>query len=189
MMLRHEFIPFEDSAEHLFIATAHPMTKVTIADMEQRCGKKIKVFLGEDDLIMKALHTLQPTKERKLRKQKRHKLNVPVTFRFFNRQQSLYSEDSYTGRTIDVSETGIMICTREDLRRRGTCIQLRFSLPPENFEAICSIRYVKENHSDNGDLPWVVGLQVMDMTPHYRTQLKEICIRAAMWNLKDKKSK
>jgi hypothetical protein len=29
----------------------------------------------------------------------------------------------------------------------------------------------------------------MDMSPHYRQQLKEICIRAGMWNLKDKKTK
>jgi hypothetical protein len=187
-MLRHEFIPFQDTPDQLCVATSHPIPPRMIAELEQRCGKRVKVFLGEDDLIMKGLYALQPSKERKLRRQKRYKLSVPITFRFFNRQQGLVADQSYFGRTVDVSEAGFMLSTAEDLKRRGTCVHIQFSLPPENVTALCSIRYIKENHAENKkDMPWVVGLQVMDMTPEYRAQLKEICVRASMWNLKDRR--
>ena len=187
-MLRYEFIPFQDTPDQLCIAAAHLIPPRMLVELEQRCGKRVKVFLGEDDLIMKALYALQPSKERKLRRQKRYKLSVPITFRFFNRQQGLVADQSYFGKTVDVSEAGFMLTTSEDLKRRGTCVHVQFSLPPENVTALCSIRYIKENHlEDKKEMPWIVGLQVMDMTPEYRTQLKEICVRASMWNLKDRR--
>jgi hypothetical protein len=190
-MLRYEFVPFHEANELLSIATTHPIPPSMLTDLEQKCGKKIKVFLGEDDAVMKALHAMRPTKDRKLRRQRRIKLSVPVAVRFYNRQLGVQSTTNiYTGKMIDVSETGFMISMAADLRKRGACVQLSFALPPQTVEAICSIRYIKEQHGENKEeQPFVIGLQIMDMSHDHRLQLKEVCVRASMWNMKDSKAK
>jgi hypothetical protein len=187
-MLRHEFVPFHESGGQLCIASTNPIPPSMLTDLEQRCGRRIRVFLAEDDAVMTSLHALKPEKERKLRRQKRFKLTVPISLRCVTREQKLSGELMFAGTTMDVSETGLMLETAEDLKRRGTCMHISFSLPPQSVEAFCSIRYVKERKgSEHAAAPFVVGLQIMDMTPANRTQLKEICVRTGMWNLKDRR--
>jgi hypothetical protein len=184
-MLKHQMIPFEETSNTVRVASTHPLPPRLLVEMEKRCKKAIRVYLAEDDLVVKLLHSLQPAKERKLRKHARVKLNVPVTIQLVNRQLQTSGNITYPGKTIDISERGLMVCTREDLRRRGACLKVSFDLAPQNVTAWCSIRYSRETTPGADGNPWIFGLQILDMSEASKKNLKEICVRVRMWNMQD----
>jgi hypothetical protein len=189
-MLKHQMVPFETTDQSISVASTHPLPPTLISELQQRCKKTIRVFLAEDDLVVKLLHSLQPAKERKLRKHARVKLNVPATIQFVNRQMETAGDVVYHGKTIDISERGLMIAAPEDLRRRGACLKVSFELAPQTVTAWCSMRYVREPQSaEPGCDQWTFGLQILDISEENQKNLKEICLRIKMWNMQDVRMK
>jgi hypothetical protein len=187
-MLKYEFVPVEETSTNVLVAAAHPLSPRLLDDLKKRCGKTITVYLAEDDLVMNLLYSMQPAKDRKLRKSTRYTLSVPIEFRFYNRQLGSLGEKVYAGRTINISESGFMIALTDDLRRYGTAVRVSFELAPQRVEALCSIRYIRDISSAGlTKLPWTLGLQIVEMSSMDRSELKQICIRTGMWNMQDTK--
>ena len=79
-----------------------------------------------------------------------------------------------------------MFCTGEDIRERGNCVQVSFTFAPDQVDALCNVRYVKE-HKDlaDADKPYKVGLQILEATEETRVKLKNICTRLSMWRMRE----
>jgi hypothetical protein len=188
-LLKHEFVPFQSDAETISIAAAAPLSQRTISELEQRCGKKVKQVLAEDDVILKLLYKMQPKEARRMRKHTRYKVSLPIEFRAFNQHSSTPGDEVFYGKTIDISEDGLLVAAAEDLQRRGTCLSFSFSLPPDQVKGLCSVRHMTAKGSPFSEYPIVLGMQFASMTPDQRSILKQICIHVGMWNMKDRRAR
>lgn len=184
-LLRYECVPFAETPDAVHIAATHPLLPTQIKELESRGGKKVELFLGEDDQIIRLLHALQPKRDRRLSKLIRYKITLPVSYRFFNRKESKLGDEVFLGRTVNISESGLLMGVEQDIRNQGSCVHVSFTFAPQQVEGLCSVRYVRKSEAKHEIAePYVVGLQIFDMTEESRVNLKSACIRLGMWNSK-----
>ena len=182
-MLKYSFIPFNYTANSISIAATHPLPPRVTRELEDRCGKRVKVFLAEDDLVNEHLYALQPKKARKHRKFTRYELNVPISFQCCDRRKKSFDQNMHDGQTVNVGEGGLMFQTGADLRRHDGCVRACFSLKPHTVEGIFGVRFIQTNeHPGPNEQPFTVGLEVLEMAPEERAKLKQVCIQVGLTN-------
>ncbi|MBI3831521.1 MAG: PilZ domain-containing protein [Planctomycetes bacterium] len=188
MMLQHEFVPFDESLRMLCVAAANPIPRAVIEDMERSCGKKIEVFMAQEDLVLQQVDRLQPKEKRRDRKHMRYEANLPIHYQFCNRLGRSSEEATHLGQTIDLSEGGFLIqgpATSlggpDDLMRRGLCVRFSMTDAQTEVKGLCALRFIKANdRPSREDWKWHYGLQILEMTSDDRRRLKELCIAAGM---------
>lgn len=186
VMAQHEFVPFDESPDMVCIACADPIDERVALDLEGICHRNIEIFLGQEDIVEKLLRTWKPKAEKSKvdRKHLRYTVHLDCFFRYCNRLGQVVSETVFRARTIDISEGGFAIegqstslGTPDDLRRRGLCLQVAICGDKDEVTALCGLRFVKIKSVDEPtDLPWVFGLQILEMSDAHRRRLKELCI-------------
>jgi len=188
MMLQHEFIPFDESMRMLCVAAANPIPRAVLSDMERSCGKKIEVFLAQEDLVLQLVDRLQPKEKRKDRKHMRYETDLVIQYQFCNRLGRASEEVMHTGQTMDISEGGFLIqgpATTlggpDDLMRRGLCVRFVMGDGSGEVKGLCALRFIKANDRPaREEWKWHYGLQILEMTSEDRRRLKEFCIQAGM---------
>jgi hypothetical protein len=183
-LVKHEFVPIDDSRAIVCIATANPLSKAVVGELEAMCRKKVEVFLAQEDLVLRALDRLRPEEREHDRRYNRYFISLPVSYQFCNRLGRLAEMVSYNGRTVDISEGGLQIegpvpnvGHPEDIRRRGLCLRLLISCAPHEVQALCDPRFIKVREKPGpNEFPWVLGLRILEMSAEDRRKLKEICI-------------
>lgn len=189
LMTKYEFIPFDDSGELLCIAAANPIPASALAQMESISARKIEVFLAQDDLVHKNLLRLRPAQAKTMRQHVRYRTDLPFQYRLCNRLGSLLDEALFQGRLVDISEGGFLAegpapdpIKPDEILRRGICMRVELTHGQNSFRALCGVRYVKPKENvAPGELPWVFGLQVVEMGDADRRQLKEICMHIGIF--------
>ncbi|MCW8129478.1 MAG: PilZ domain-containing protein [Planctomycetota bacterium] len=188
MMLQHEFVPFDESLRMLCVAAANPIPRGVIEEMERSCGKKIEVFLAQEDTVLQLVDRLQPKEKRKDRKHMRYEAALPIHYQFCNRLGRSSEETIHQGLTIDLSEGGFLIQGPatglggpDDLMRRGLCVRFSISDTQTEVKGLCALRFIKNNERPSREeWKWHYGLQILEMTTDDRRKLKELCIQAGM---------
>ncbi|HYF48515.1 MAG TPA: PilZ domain-containing protein [Planctomycetota bacterium] len=180
-MLKHHFVPFEDTGHAISIAASSPLSAAAVKELETRCGRRIQQFLAEEDAIVKHLYSLHPDRARRHRKNTRYELQVPVAFQICNRRLQTFEDEQIEGRTVNVSETGLCIATSHDLARHDAAVRVRFSFYQRSAEGIYAVRYIKPVQAG-----YHVGLDLVDVEPEHAASLKEICIQVGLLGAKNR---
>jgi len=188
MMVRHEFIPFDESMRMLCVAAANPLPKSVLDEMERQCGKQVEIFLAPEDLVLMQIDRLMPKERRTDRKHMRYEMALPVTLQFCNRLGRASEEVTHSAETLDISEGGFLVQGPatglggpEELLRRGLCVQFTVSMAPLEVKGLCNLRFVKNNPKPaKPEWIWHYGLQILEMAAEDRRKLKEMCIQVGM---------
>jgi len=188
-MLNHEFVPFDEARNFVCVATASPLRASLVKELETLCGKKVEVFIAEEEKVLKLLDTLQIKQARKQRKHIRYDVSLAVKYQFCSRLGTPAEQVVHQGLTVNISEGGMLIegspsalGTPEDMRRRGMCVSINMpSNGAKDIHAICQLRAVREKEKHSSVEPkWLIGIELVEMPADDRRRLKEICIRAVM---------
>jgi hypothetical protein len=183
-MLRHEYVPFEQSNEAVSVATLQPLPRSVVEEIQHRCKKSVSLFLGEDDQIVRLLYTMQPKKDRKMRKTPRFSLKVPIAVRLFDQDRSVLDDTVHYGKTLDISEAGTMIATHYAAAVNSS-LHLSFTFAPYHLEALATVRHVAAATDPESDFRWMLGVHFTEMTQDARANLGKVCARLRMWNIFD----
>jgi len=188
MMVRHEFIPFDESLRMLCVAAANPLQKKLRDELERQCGKQVEIFLAPEDLVLMQIDRLMPKERQTDRKHMRYETALPVLLQFCNRLGRASEEDTHLAETLDISEGGFLVQGPstglggpDELMRRGLCVQFTVQRTPLEVKGLCNLRFVKNNPLPaKPEWIWHYGLQILEMTTDDRRKLKEMCIQVSM---------
>ena len=177
-MMRHRFIPFQQSEYIVSLAAMNALPPEVIKDLEQHSGRSIRLYLAEDEKVAQRLRELQPQQQRNSRKFPRYGLVVPLTFRLCDKRQGPAAKVLYEGQTVNLGEGGLMFHTRKNIHECGKCLELHFVLWPHAVEGVYSVRAIKEVEDQQTNEPlFAINLELLDMRPEERVKLKQICIQ------------
>jgi hypothetical protein len=188
LLSRLEFIPFDAGRRLLCVAAANPIPEREVRELEKLAGKKVEVFLAQEDLILLALDKLRSSDKRPERKHRRYEIAVPIQWQLCNRLGAPAEKETQRGLTRDVSEGGFSVVgtasklgSPETVRRRGLCAKIRLEVAPRELHALCQVRFVKVDETGTKDASaplWFYGLEILEMADADRRKLKELCLRS-----------
>jgi hypothetical protein len=184
LMHRHGIVPIDESPKLVCIAAGNVPSQQLVSQLEQICKRKIQAFLACEDLVLRATDSLLPPDPTRERAEPRYAVATPVTYRLCNRLGRLSEPTLYTGRTLDVSESGMQIEAQapravgpEDVRRRGLCFRVSVAWGDRHIEALCDPRAIEARPAgDAGASPWRVGLRILEIRKADRDLLRELCL-------------
>jgi hypothetical protein len=190
-MMRHGFVPFDESRDMICIAVANPLSTPTIRDLEQSANKKIEVFLGREDLILKYLNKIRAQQQVVPRRFIRYDLQTALTYQYCTRFGVACEEGPQQGTTLNISEGGLLmegpassLGKPDELLRRGTCVNISIPFtPPQEIKALCRLKAVQERSGG-----WLIGLEMLDISTEDKRRLKELCVRALLTKIPNKRS-
>jgi c-di-GMP-binding flagellar brake protein YcgR len=190
LMTRHCFVPFDEAENIVCVAAASSLKTPLLQELEKNCGKKVELFLAEEELITKLLDTL-PENRKKARQHARYSAAFPVRYQFCNRLGNPLEEARYDGLAGDISEGGVLIegpvsaqFSSTDFMRRGICLRMDLGAPPLQVQLFALLRSMKEKDQpetapSKGKI-WRMGVEFLDVTTTLQRRLKELCLKAAM---------
>jgi hypothetical protein len=189
-MMRHGFVPFDESRDMICIAVANPLSTPTIRDLEQSASKKIEVFLGREDLILKYLNKIRAQQQVVPRRFIRYDLQTTLTYQYCTRFGVACEEGPQQGTTLNISEGGLLmegpassLGKPDELLRRGTCVNINIPFtPPQEIKALCRLKAVQERSGG-----WLIGLEMLDISTEDKRRLKELCVRALLTKMPPKR--
>jgi hypothetical protein len=193
MLMRHSFVPFDDSAMFICIAVATPLTHTTLKELERTCHKKVEVFLAREDSILKHLNDFRKRQQgSQPRRFLRYDLHTPVSYQFCSRFAGPTEETIHRGSTQNISEGGMLVVgpgsqlgKPDDLMRRGICLRITVhneAAPQNEINALCRFKAIQEKNS-----LWHMGLELLEISTEDRRRLKELCVKAMIEQMKHKK--
>lgn len=194
MLMRHSFVPFDDSAMFICIAVATPLTQTTLKELERTCHKKVEVFLAREDAILKHLTDFRKRQQgSQPRRFLRYDYQQPVSYQFCSRFAGPTEEIIHRGHTQNVSEGGMMVIgpgskmgKPDELMRRGICLRVTVhneASPQNEINALCRFKAIQEKNS-----LWHMGLELLEISTEDRRRLKELCVKAMIEQMKHKKT-
>lgn len=190
-MMRHGFVPFDESREMICIAVANPLSPPVMRELEQSSGRKIEVFLGREDLILKHLNKIRSQQQVVPRRFIRYDLHTAVTYQYCTRFGAACEEGPQQGMTVNISEGGLlmegpasMLGKPDDLLRRGTCVNITIPFtPPVEIHALCRLKAIQERKDG-----WLIGLEMLDISAEDKRRLKELCVRALLTRIPSRRT-
>lgn len=189
LMARLEFVPLDEAKRLLCIAVANPLPDRELQNLERLAGKKIEVFLAQEDLILAQLDHLRKEVKRPERQHRRFEAALPVRWRLCNRLGAAAEKETHHGLTRDISEGGFLVegtassvGSPETIRRRGLCARVKLETASQELRALCQIRFIKEESAGvqqtaEGGEVWLYGLEILEMSDADRRRLKETCLQ------------
>lgn len=193
MLMRHSFIPFDDSAMFVCIAVATPLTQTTHKELERTCHKKVEVFLAREDAILKHLNEFRKRQQgSQPRRFLRYDHRAPISYQFCSRFAGPSEETLYRGQTQNVSEGGLLVVgpgsklgKPDEIMRRGICLRITVhneAAPQSEIHALCRFKAIQEKNA-----LWWMGLELLEISTEDRRHLKEVCVKAMIEQMKHKK--
>ncbi|HYF48997.1 MAG TPA: PilZ domain-containing protein [Planctomycetota bacterium] len=188
-MLNHEFVPFDEARNFVCVAAANPLRQTLVKELETLCGKKVEVFIAEEEKVLKLLDSITIKQQRKQRKHIRYDVSLPIKYQFCSRLGTPAEHVVHQGLTVNISEGGMLIegspsalGTPEDMRRRGMCVSIDLPyLGGKDIHAVCQLRAVREKEKHSSVEPkWLIGIELVEMSAEDRRRMKEICVKAVM---------
>ena len=186
MMVQHSFVPFDDSKAFVCVAVADPLPMTTQKELEKLCGKRIEMFLAQEDLVVRTLDKLRGKQKRKLRRHIRYEVNALVRYQFCSRLGHPAEDVIHNGTTLNISEGGFLIegsptalGSPDDLRRRGICCRVVLTGTFQEISTLCHLRSIRaRERQEAGKARWLLGLEVAEIAADDRRRLKELCLKA-----------
>jgi hypothetical protein len=186
-MLRHEFIPFNESKEMLCVAAGAPLPADAVTEIQKVAGREVLLFLAPLDQIRGILFRIRPRGPFQSRQHLRVPSAVPVSFEYCDDHGVSYEDNTvYEGFTINVSPSGLLIEAPKakqnsfELIERGACVRIEFECNGGQLHAICRIRHIEDNKSSPHHLPWSIGLEIVSMEEECRKRLADTCTNAGL---------
>ncbi len=186
LMTQYSFVPFDDSKAFVCIAVADPLPQTTTRELEKLCGKRIEMFLGQEDLVIRMLDKVRGKQKRKLRRFIRYEISALARYQFCSRLGHPAEEVIHHGTTLNISEGGFLIegtptalGSPDDLRRRGICARVVLTGTFQEITALCHLRSIRaKERAEAGKARWLLGLEVAEISADDRRRLKELCLKA-----------
>jgi hypothetical protein len=186
MMMQYSFVPFDEAKAFVCIAVADPLPQTTSREMEKLCGKRIEMFLGQEDLVIRMLDKVRGKQKRKLRRHIRYEISALARYQFCSRLGHPAEEVIHHGTTMNVSEGGFLIegtptalGSPDDLRRRGICARVVLTGTFQEISALCHLRSIRaKERAEAGKARWLLGVEVAEISADDRRRLKELCLKA-----------
>jgi hypothetical protein len=193
LLMQYNFVPFDEAKTFVCIAVADPLPQQTIKDLERMSGKRIEVFLAQEDLVVKMLDKARGKQKQKLRKHIRYEIQTLVRYQFCSRLGNPAEDIIHNGTTLNISEGGFLIegsptalGSPEDLRRRGICARVVLSGTLQEVTTICHLRSIRpKERQEAGRSRWLLGLEIAEMSIDDRRRLKELCLKAVQDKIKE----
>jgi hypothetical protein len=181
LLREYNCVPFNETRAGLSIAIGEPLTRDAVDDLESRCGKSIKLFIGQEDMILKALDELYVGS--KERKHPRFKIELPVEYRFTTRLGRPIDDNNHQCTTLDISEGGLSISQPEpppkivkDQPRHDIYARVVMSAPGEKIFSVCRLRWIKQPHTPHSKrMIWRLGMQIIQIDQSDEENLKTLC--------------
>jgi hypothetical protein len=118
-------------------------------------------------------------------RQKRHRLIVPVLYRFRDSSGNILDAEMYKGHTLNFNEGGFQIegpaskfCEPGDLLTKNAYVQATFNMQPTDIIAGCRVRTVEPSPDLRGC--FILGLQLIDISETDKRTIRELYIRAGL---------
>lgn len=110
---------------------------------------------------------------------RRHKVYLAAVFEFRGADGSEWEHGLHQGRTVDVSESGMLLegpapdcCEAKELVERQACARVTIRTSDHDVKGLCTVRSaVPSRHIKDG---WLYGLQITEMTEKDRDGLNKI---------------
>ena len=193
MMMQYSFVPFDDSKSFVCVAVADPLPQNALKELEKLCGKRIEIFLAQEDLLVRTLDKIRGRAKRKLRRHIRYEINTLVRYQFCSRLGNPAEEVIHNGTTLNISEGGFLIegsptalGSPDDLRRRGMCARVVLTGTFQEIAALCHLRSIRaRERQEAGKARWLLGLEIAEIAADDRRRLKELCMRAMAEKVKE----
>jgi hypothetical protein len=193
LLMQYNFVPFDEAKTFVCIAVADPLPPQSVKDLERMCGKRIEVFLAQEDLVVKMLDKARGKHKHKLRKHIRYEIQTMVRYQFCSRLGNPAEDIIHNGTTLNVSEGGFLIEGSptalggpEDLRRRGICARVVLSSAVSEITTICHLRSIRQKErQEAGRSRWLLGLEIAEISTDDRRRLKEMCLKALQDRIKE----
>jgi hypothetical protein len=193
LMMQYSFVPFDEAKSFVCIAVADPLPQPTVRDLEKLCGKRIEVFLGQEDLVIRLLDKARGKQKRKLRRHIRYEISALARYQFCSRLGNPAEDVIHHGTTMNVSEGGFLIegtptilGSPDDLRRRGICARVVLTGTFQEISALCHLRSIRaKERQEAGKARWLLGVEVAEISADDRRRLKELCLKAVSEKIKE----
>ena len=193
LMMQYSFVPFDEAKAFVCIAVADPLPQSTLRDLEKLCGKRIEMFLGQEDLVIRLLDKARGKQKRKLRRHIRYEISALARYQFCSRLGNPAEEVIHHGTTMNVSEGGFLIegtptvlGSPDDLRRRGICARVVLTGTFQEISALCHLRSIRaKERQEAGKSRWLLGVEVAEISADDRRRLKELCLKAVAEKIKE----
>lgn len=118
-------------------------------------------------------------------RQKRHRLIVPVTYRFRDSSGNVLDAEQFKGHTLNFNEGGFQIegpgssyCLPDTVVARSVYVDATFSTQPTEITAGCRIR--SADPSPDVRNYWIFGLQLIEISEADKRLIREMYIRAGL---------
>ena len=190
LMTRHCFLPFDEAETFICVAASSPLKASVIQELEKCCGKKIELFLAEEEVVAKLLEDL-PSSRKKARQHVRYEAALPVCYHFCNRLGNILEDTEYQGVAGDISEGGLLIdgaasdlISPGDFKRRGICVRMELGAPPKPVRAFGQLRSMRLNEQaiilEGQATRWLLGIEFIEVNAEEQRRLKELCIKVSV---------
>jgi len=179
LMMRHNFVPFDESAAVLCVAACNPLEADLVKELERISRKVVEVFLAREDQVARQLDWLRVKMKTRSRRGLRFRLKLPVSFQFCSRMGVRSEKDVFDATTINISEGGFLIESPPvpgdpgEMLLKG--LHLNLCLKPMSGEiwSICDVREIRLVQEQPPR--WLMGLEIVDINEESRARLKELC--------------
>lgn len=179
LMMRHSFVPFDESAAVLCVAACNPLEPETVKDLERISRKVVEVFLAREDHVARQLDWLRVKMKTRSRRGMRFRLHLPASYQFCSRMGVRSDKDVFDAATVNISEGGFLIDSPQvpgdpgELLLRGLYVNICLKPMSGEIWSICDVREIRLVQ----DQPprWLLGMEIVDINEESRARLKELC--------------
>jgi hypothetical protein len=181
-MQEQRILPFDQAKTFICVAVADVLTPKEIRALEAQCGRRIQIFLADEDELAKQIDVI--LRRRTARKHPRYALIVPVVYQFCSRLGTPVDETVYFVTSVNFSEGGMAIQgvpeavgTLADTRRQDMYANVIVKALPNEIEARCQVRWVRKSDKSAGAVPkYQIGMEFVEITDENRVRLANLCV-------------
>jgi hypothetical protein len=111
-------------------------------------------------------------------------LKVPIAVRLFDQDHSTLDDAVHYGKTVDLSEAGMMIATQYPAAINSS-LHVSFTFAPHHIEALSTVRHIAAAAAADSEYKWQIGISFTELTQEARNSLAKACARLRVWNISD----
>jgi hypothetical protein len=174
-------VPFDAGKKTVSLAVALPLSSKAARELQHACGREIEMFVAEEDLIAKRLDHI--FRGRKPRKFTRYACSIPAQYQFCGRLGTPIEETVHSDSVVNISQGGMaFLCAPSipesvsDMRRTDVYANV---LLDSEIHAICQLRWVRRSGAQDGGAPWLIGVEIVEISGNDQEKLKNLCMQAA----------
>jgi hypothetical protein len=179
MMMRHSFVPFDESSAVLCVAACNPLDTETQKELERISHKVVEVFLAREDHVARQLDWMRVKMKTRSRRSLRYKMSLSVVYQFCSRLGARTDKEVYQGTSVNLSEGGLLVESPQapgdpgEMLLNGLYVNICLKPAIGEIWAICDVREIRLV-PDSAPPRWLLGLEIVDINEESRARLQDL---------------